>query len=153
MLYTEKASTFVGIFLGIFVREFRGHFREHFRERVRGSNFAVRVLCALLNKSALQNLGIKKLTCGNFGDDIISILSLPTSHLPQAPSRPLCAPCPNSLHTPGARWIAFAIRKLQKLGDSFLATTGTNASGRNTNKNRVLVTLLKTILTTPTPPY
>ena len=25
------------------------HFREHFRERVRGSNFAVRVLCAFLN--------------------------------------------------------------------------------------------------------
>ena len=26
----------------------RAHFREHFRERVRGSNFAVRVLCACL---------------------------------------------------------------------------------------------------------
>ena len=26
----------------------RVHFREHFRERVRGSNFAVRVLCAFL---------------------------------------------------------------------------------------------------------
>ena len=26
----------------------RGHFREHFCERVRGSNFAVRALCALL---------------------------------------------------------------------------------------------------------
>ena len=26
----------------------RVHFREHFRERVRGSNFAVRVLCACL---------------------------------------------------------------------------------------------------------
>ena len=31
----------------------RGHFREHFRERVRGSNFAVRVLCAFLTKSKL----------------------------------------------------------------------------------------------------
>ena len=30
----------------------RGHFREHFRERVRGSNFAVRVLCAFLSNGA-----------------------------------------------------------------------------------------------------
>ena len=33
----------------------RGHFREHFRERVRGSNFAVRVLCAFLRKTTLNN--------------------------------------------------------------------------------------------------
>ena len=59
-------STLVGVFVGpsgVFYRRnlnFRGHFRghlrvhsrvhfrEHFRERVRGSNFAVRVLCARL---------------------------------------------------------------------------------------------------------
>ena len=61
-------STLVGVFAGILwcvlhrkrlnlLGHFRGHlrvhsrahFHEHFRERVRGSNFAVRVLCACLN--------------------------------------------------------------------------------------------------------
>ena len=37
----------------------RVHFREHFRERGRGSNFAVRVLCAFLILGAA--LGIPKL--------------------------------------------------------------------------------------------
>ena len=55
-------STVVGVFLGTpwcvyteilnfrghFCGHLRVHFREHFRERVRGSNLAVRVLCAFL---------------------------------------------------------------------------------------------------------
>ena len=56
-------GVFVGILWGVLHRKYlslrghfrghlrvlsRGHFREHFRERVRGSNFAVRMLCAFL---------------------------------------------------------------------------------------------------------
>ena len=44
----RKSLNLRGHFRGHFCVHSRGHFREHFRERVRGSNFAVRVLCALL---------------------------------------------------------------------------------------------------------
>ena len=66
-------STLVGVFVGIlwcvlhrkslnlrghFREHFRvhsrGRFREHFRERVRGSNFAVRVLCAFLTSGGTK---------------------------------------------------------------------------------------------------
>ena len=34
------------------------HFREHFRERVRGSDFAVRVLCAFLSITRMHTKGV-----------------------------------------------------------------------------------------------
>ena len=37
-----------GHFCGCLCVHSRVHFREHFHERVRGSNFAVRVLCVFL---------------------------------------------------------------------------------------------------------
>ena len=46
--FTQKSSTFVGISVDVFGVHYYVHFREHFCERVRGSNFAVRVLCAVL---------------------------------------------------------------------------------------------------------
>ena len=44
----RKSLNLRGHFRGHLRGHSRGHFREDFRERVRGSNFAVRVLCALL---------------------------------------------------------------------------------------------------------
>ena len=44
----RKSLNLRGHFRGHFRVHSRGRFREHFRERVRGSNFAVRVLCAFL---------------------------------------------------------------------------------------------------------
>ena len=44
----RKSLNLRGHFRGHLRVHSRGHFREHFCERVRGSNFAVRVLCALL---------------------------------------------------------------------------------------------------------
>ena len=44
----RKSLSLRGHFRGHLRVHSRGHFREHFRERVRGSNFAVRVLCAFL---------------------------------------------------------------------------------------------------------
>ena len=43
----------------------RGHFREHFRERVRGSNFAVRVLCAFLNTGVSPSSSLTMSWCCN----------------------------------------------------------------------------------------
>ena len=45
----RKSLNLHGHFRGHLRVHSRGHFREHFRERVRGSNVAVRVLCALLS--------------------------------------------------------------------------------------------------------
>ena len=47
ILYRRNLN-FRGHFRGHLRVHSRVHFREHFRERVRGSNFAVRVLCACL---------------------------------------------------------------------------------------------------------
>ena len=44
----KKKLNLRGHFRGHLRVHSRGHFREHFRERVRGSNFAVRMLCAFL---------------------------------------------------------------------------------------------------------
>ena len=46
--FTQKSLNLRGHFRGHLRVHSRGHFRDHFRERVRGSNFAVRVLCAFL---------------------------------------------------------------------------------------------------------
>ena len=46
--FAQKASTFMGIS--------RVHFRGHFHDRVRGSNFAVRVLCAFRNKNVFGGI-------------------------------------------------------------------------------------------------
>ena len=48
---TSMSTEFRGHFRGNLRVHFRVHFRERFRERLRGSNFAVRVLCAFLHKS------------------------------------------------------------------------------------------------------
>ena len=40
------------------ILNFRGHFREHFRERVRGSDFAVRVLCAFLTRVSDSSVAV-----------------------------------------------------------------------------------------------
>ena len=47
--FTQKSLNLRGHFRGHLRVHSRGHFRDHFRERVRGSNFAVRMLCAFLN--------------------------------------------------------------------------------------------------------
>ena len=44
--FAQKGINLRGHFRGHLRVHSRVHFREHFRERVRGSNFAVRVLCA-----------------------------------------------------------------------------------------------------------
>ena len=54
MFYTEILNFRVH-FRGYLRVHYRVHFREHFRERVRGSNFAVRGLCAFLRKWNCQN--------------------------------------------------------------------------------------------------
>ena len=51
--YTEILN-FRGDFRGHLRVHSRVHFREHFAERVRGSNFAVRVLCAFLIRLSLS---------------------------------------------------------------------------------------------------
>ena len=51
--YTEKNLNLRGHFRGHLRAHSRVHFREHFRERVRGSNFAVRVLCLFWPKEPL----------------------------------------------------------------------------------------------------
>ena len=53
----------------------RVHFREHFRERVRGSNFAVRVLCAFSNICGLK--GCLAVLPGNRPKSALSALFLP----------------------------------------------------------------------------
>ena len=53
--FTQKPSTLCGHFHGHLRVHSRVHFREHFRERVRGSNFAVRVLCAFLILAKFAN--------------------------------------------------------------------------------------------------
>ena len=54
MRFAHKKLNLRGHFRGHLRVHSRRHFREHFRERVRGSNFAVRVLCAFLNLTALH---------------------------------------------------------------------------------------------------
>ena len=70
--FTQKTtSTFVGISMDIFVYT---HFREHIRERVRGSNFAVRVLCACLRKPnrVLRSPGFRCPGCPKFPSELWS---------------------------------------------------------------------------------
>ena len=49
----------------------RGHFREHFRESVRGSNFAVRVLCALLIRDGFFDKLRQFMTLVAWGSDLL----------------------------------------------------------------------------------
>ena len=50
--FTETNLNLGGHFRGHLRVHSRVHLREHFRERVRGSNFAVRVLCACLKRTS-----------------------------------------------------------------------------------------------------
>ena len=52
---TENVNLHRGVSVDIFVYTSRVQFHAHFLERVRGSNFAVCVLCAWLMLSGLQN--------------------------------------------------------------------------------------------------
>ena len=57
----HRILNFRGHFRGYLRAHFRVHFHEHFRERVRGSNFAVRVLCAFLrHRNQIASISVGK---------------------------------------------------------------------------------------------
>ena len=63
----RKSLNLRGHFRGHLRVHSRVHFREHFRERVRGSNFAVRVLCACLSFGEENSLSLTEFH-GKIGD-------------------------------------------------------------------------------------